>query len=458
MKPLWTSAEIAAATGGRAYGPAFAAGGVSIDSRTLEDGDLFVALTADRDGHAFVPAAFAAGAAGALVCRPADRPSIVVEDTLEALRRLGAAARARSMARIGAITGSVGKTGVTQAVLATLRRAGAAHGSTQSYNNHIGVPLTLARMPAEVERAVFEIGMNHAGEIAPLSALARPHAVAITTVGAVHTENFADGEAGVARAKAEIFTGLQAGGAAVLDADSHWFGFLSDQAERARARVRTFGRSDRADARLISAEPSARGLVVEAAVDGAPLRLELLQNGAHWGLMCLCALLMACALGVDQDTAAAALAGFAPLAGRGAVRRIGVAGGCATLIDDSYNANPLSVRAALVSLGERRGAGRRIAVLTDMLELGEGALEAHVALAGPIEEARVDLVFCAGPLMAGLFETLPPSRRGAWAAHAAELEIALEGALTAGDAILVKGSKGSKAHEIAAALMRRGEG
>jgi len=238
---LWTSAEIAVATGGQARGD-FAAGGVSIDTRTLEPGDLFVALAGERDGHAFLDAAFARGAAGALVSQAGERPSVHVPDTLRALEALGVAARNRAPeARRGAVTGSVGKTGVTQAVAAGLRLAGRAHSSVKSYNNHIGVPLTLARMPADTERAVFEIGMNHAGEIGPLSGLVQPHAVLVTVVGPVHVENFADGEAGVARAKAEIFEGLVEGGVAILNADDRWFELLSDAARTAGARVVSFG-------------------------------------------------------------------------------------------------------------------------------------------------------------------------------------------------------------------------
>jgi UDP-N-acetylmuramoyl-tripeptide--D-alanyl-D-alanine ligase len=450
---LWTSDEILAATGGRLVGPAFAADGVSIDSRTLAPGDLFVAISETRDGHQFSPQAFAAGAAGALVARPVAGPCVVVDDTLEALRRLGEAARRRApSARRGAVTGSVGKTSVTQAVRAGLALAGAAHGSVKSYNNHIGVPLSLARMPRLTQRAVFEIGMNHAGEIAPLSRMVAPHAVAITNVGAVHVENFPDGEAGVARAKAEIFAGLEPDGVAVLNADSRWFDDLRTAAERVGARVRAFGSAKASDARLTGFWPQADGARVEALIDGQALNFTVRQRGAHWGSMSLCALLMMTALDVDLTMATAALAAFAPLEGRGAEQRIALPGGEAILIDESYNANPISVAAALDTLGGRPATGRRIVALTDMLELGVEAPQYHAGLAVAIEAARIDLVFCAGPLMKSLWEALPPTRRGAYARTAAELSPRLAQAVEPGDVVMVKGSRDSQAKVLAQAM------
>ncbi|MHB8530249.1 MAG: UDP-N-acetylmuramoyl-tripeptide--D-alanyl-D-alanine ligase [Caulobacteraceae bacterium] len=451
-EPLWTSAEIAAASGGRLAGQAFAAAGVSIDSRSLRGGELFVALAGERDGHRFVEAAFAAGAAGAMTSHAVDGPCVVVDDTLKGLARLGLAARGRTAARIGAVTGSVGKTGVTQAVLAALRLAGDGHGSIQSYNNHIGVPLTLARMPRETRRAIFEIGMNHAGEIAPLSVLVRPHAVAITTVAAVHTENFADGEAGVAAAKAEVFAGLERGGLAILNADCRWFDFLAGEAARAGAEVRAFGARADAAARLTGFQVTEAGTRIQARIDGRPIDFVIPQTGAHWGAMSLCALLMIRALDVDIQTALAALAEFRPLEGRGEESRVRLARGGFTLIDESYNANPLSMRAALASLGGRSAAGRRIAVLTDMLELGASARRDHAALAQAIEEAGVDRVFCAGPLMAELWSALPASARGGWAESAEALLPQVRSAIGPGDVVMVKGSKASRAHALAAEL------
>ncbi|MBV8593896.1 MAG: UDP-N-acetylmuramoyl-tripeptide--D-alanyl-D-alanine ligase, partial [Caulobacteraceae bacterium] len=302
---LWTSDEIARATGGQAFGQPFVAGGVSIDSRTLAHGDLFVALKAERDGHDFVRAALDAGASGVLVERGAGPAGVRVSDGLVALTDLARVARARADgAVVGAVTGSVGKTTVTQMVLAGLRAAeargaGRAHGSVKSYNNHIGVPLTLARMPGETRRAVFEIGMNHAGEISPLARLVRPDVVAITNVAAVHVENFADGESGVARAKSEIFDGVAPGGRAILDADGPWFQTLAGRARDLGLTVWRFGKARDAEARLLRFD----GGRLSAEVMGRRVELALGKSAAHWGTMSLCALLMLRALEVDDDIA-----------------------------------------------------------------------------------------------------------------------------------------------------------
>ena len=453
--PLWTAREIAAATGGVLMGSAFAARGVATDSRELEVGDLFVALNAARDGHDFVDQALARGAAGALVSTASAQPSILVADTLEALARLGAAARERADgARRGAVTGSVGKTSVTQAVLSGLTLAGNAHGSVKSFNNHIGVPLTLARMPATTRRAVFEIGMNHAGEIEPLSRLVRPHAVAITNIEAVHVENFADGEAGVARAKVEILAGLAPGGVAILNGDNRWFDYLSGKARAAGANVHVFGRGGACAARLIDFKPTSHGAQIDAEVEGRALSFPIRQIARHWGPMSLAALLMMRALDVELEIALAALAAFEPLAGRGAERAIAVGGGVFTLIDESYNASPVSLASALRSLGARATDGQKIAVLTDMLELGADSADRHAELAPVIAEAGIDLLFCAGPLMKTLYDAIDPDRRGAWAPDADGLIPGLAAAIGPGDAVMVKGSKASRASEIAAALAR----
>ena len=452
-EPLWTSDEILAASGGRLEGAPFACGGISIDSRAIAFGDLFVALTAERDGHAFVAAAFEQGAAGALVSQAGPGPRVIVPDTLQALAQMGAAARDRAAgARRGAVTGSVGKTSLTQAILAGLKRAGQAHGSVKSFNNHIGVPLTLARMPKATRRAVFEIGMNHAGEIAPLTRLVRPHAVAITNVGPVHIENFADGEAGVARAKAEIFEGIAAGGLAVLNADNRWFEILSAAARAKGAEVAAFGVGSACDAQLVDFAAQDSGARVKARLRGREIEIVLRQTGAHWGLMSLAALLMMEALGVGLDDSLTALASFDPLEGRGAEKAVALAGGAFTLVDESYNANPVSVAAALRTLGLRPTAGRRIVVLTDMLELGPDASAYHAALAAEIEAAKVDAVFCAGPLMEALWQALPPCRRAGYAQTAADLVPLATAAVAPGDVVMVKGSKASNAWTVAAAL------
>ncbi|WP_374532557.1 UDP-N-acetylmuramoyl-tripeptide--D-alanyl-D-alanine ligase [Phenylobacterium sp.] len=451
--PLWTSAEIAAATGGRLEGQAFTVDGVSIDTRSIEPGDLFVALAGVRDGHEFVPQALAAGAAASLAAKPVEGAGILVADTFKALEKLGEAARERApQVRRGAVTGSVGKTSVTQAIRAGLERAGRAHSSVKSYNNHIGVPLTLARMPRDTERAIFEIGMNHAGEITPLSRFVRPHAVAITTVGPVHTENFPDGESGVARAKAEIFAGIEPGGVAVLNADNRWFDFLGEQAHKAGAGVRSFGRDVSCDAQLVDFVPESGRAIVRARLHGKALDFPILQTGFHWGPNSMAVLLMLEALGVSLDDSLAALGAFEPLAGRGAERAVRLPGGAFTLIDESYNANPVSMAAAFASLGARKAAGRRIVALTDMLELGPEGPAFHAGLAAPLDAAGVDLVFAAGPLMKSLWDALPPTRRGGYANTAAELAPLVGAAVEPGDLVMVKGSNGSRAGAVAAAL------
>jgi len=449
---LWTADEIAKAVGGKVAGD-FAATGVSIDTRSVEQGDLFTPLVGARDGHDFVPQAMANGAAGVLAAKPVDAPAVMVEDTFKALEALGVAARERApQCKRGAVTGSVGKTSVTRAVEAGLRLAGKAHASVKSYNNHIGVPLTLARMPRDTERAVFEIGMNHEGEIVPLSNFVRPHAVAITTVGPVHLENFPDGEAGVARAKAEIFAGLRPGGIAVLNADNRWFDFLKGEAEKVGAIVWSFGEAEGATARLTNFVVEGEVATVSVNLRGEALSFPIRQTGVHWGPNSLCVLLMLEALDVPRETALAALAAFAPIEGRGAEKTVRIAGGTFTLVDESYNANPVSMQAALKTLGARKVAGRRVAVLTDMLELGEDSARFHAELAGPIAAANVDTVFLAGVHMKSLWEALPPTRRGGYAMVTEELTAKLAGAIQPGDVVMVKGSNGSRAGVLAGAL------
>lgn len=450
---LWTADEIVRATGGALAGGAFDATGVSIDSRTIEPGDLFVALGGVRDGHEFVKTALDGGAAGSLVSQAVAGPQVVVDDTLKALERLGVAGRQRAARAVrGAVTGSVGKTSVTQAIRVGLALAGKAHSSVKSYNNHIGVPLTLARMPADTERAIFEIGMNHADEIRPLSQMVQPDAVVITTVGPVHTENFPDGEEGVARAKAEIFAGLKPGGTAVLNADNVWFDLLRQDAERVGARIVTFGSDEGCDAQLLGFDQPVGGATVHARLHGRKLSFPILQTGFHWGLNSLAVLLMLEALHVDLDTGLAALGAFEPLEGRGAEQVIDTGHGRFVLIDESFNANPVSMSAALRSLGARPTEGRRIVALTDMLELGPQSPQFHADIARDVEAADVDLVFCAGPLMKSLADALPSTRLGGYAETAAELAPQVAQAIEPGDVVMVKGSKGSKASQVASAL------
>ena len=457
--PLWTSAEIATATGGTLSGAAFEARGITYNSREIVAGDLFLALRGARDGHDFASAAFAAGAAGAIAEHPVEGgPSVVVGDTLRALEALGMAARDRTPARRGAVTGSVGKTSVTQAIKAGLDLAGPSHASIKSYNNHIGVPLTLARMPRTTERAVFEIGMNAPGEIAPLSKMVQPHAACVTTVGPVHIEAFADGEAGVAAEKAAIFEGLARNGVAVFNADVAFAGVLDSAARRAGARIATFGSARECDARLIDFQPHDAGARVKAELFGRSLDFQLAQSGFHWGLNSLCVLLMLDALDVPLDTALAALSEFQPLAGRGQAMVVNAPGGAFTLIDESYNANPLSMAAGFRSLGARPvpTGGRRVVVLTDMLELGDQSEALHEGLAGPIDAAGLDLVHAAGPEMKRLYDDLPGSRQGLWRETAAELAAEAAMLVGKGDVVMVKGSNGSKASLVAKALAALG--
>jgi len=470
--PLWTAAEAAAATHGAMRGD-WRATGVSIDTRSLAPGDLFVALSgAARDGHGFVGEALARGAGAAMVARipgevSADAPLLIVGDTLEGLRGLAQAARARADARVIGVTGSVGKTGTKEMLRAMLADQGATHSSEGSYNNHWGVPLTLARTPRDAAFAVIEIGMNHPGEIAPLTRLARPHVALITTVEAVHTEFF-DSEAGVADAKAEIFEGLEAGGVAVLNRDNRWFDRLAAAAQARGARIAGFGADPRADARLLSADVRAGATVVRAAFDGAEMVFKIGAPGAHLAMNALGALAAAQAAGADLARAALALAPWRAPAGRGARWRVllGPDGmdGAVDLIDESYNANPASVGAALAVLAAnpvkddigRIARGRRIACLGDMMELGAQERAAHAALADHPAMAQVDLVFCVGERMRALHDALAHEKQGGWFADADACADRLRRAVDAGDVVMVKGSKSMRMGGVVTALKRLG--
>ncbi len=453
---LWTSAEIETACAGLVSAP-FTASGVSIDTRTIEPGDLFVALAGVRDGHEFVAQALAKGAAGALVSQNVAGPHVKVADVFAGLQALGRAARARpSNLKCAAVTGSVGKTSVTQAIAAGLMLAGQGHGSVKSYNNHIGVPLTLARMARDTRRAVFEIGMNHADEITPLSQMVRPDVAVITNVGPVHIENFPDGEPGVARAKAEIFDGMGPGGLAILNADNRWFSLLAEAAQARGVSVVRFGSQSGCEGRVLDMAPDATGQVIRAELYGRVLRFPIAQTGDHWGLNALAVLLANSALGVDEAMTLHALAGFAPLAGRGAEHRVTIDGGGFVVVDESFNANPVSMEAVINTLGARVVGGRRIVALTDMLELGPDSLAMHAGLASSLAKARIDKVFCAGPMMQALWDVLPADQRGGYAPDADKLAGKLNEAVRPGDVVLVKGSKGSKASRIVEALLSGG--
>jgi UDP-N-acetylmuramoyl-tripeptide--D-alanyl-D-alanine ligase len=462
---LWTAAEAAAALGLRP-GRAWRATGVSIDSRTIAGGELFVAIKGERhDGHDFVADAFRRGAVAAIVARvppglPEDKPLLLVPDTLQALAALGLAARARCRARVVAVTGSVGKTGTKEAIALALSTQGKTHASAGNLNNEIGVPLSLARLPRDAQFAVFELGMNHAGEISRLSRMVRPDVAVITTVEPVHIEFFGSVEA-IADAKGEIFDGMTRAGAAVLNIDNPHFERLSALAfSRGIVRVLSFGSDETAYARLIDCSLHPTCSAVTAEIGGERLDYCIALPGRHWVINSLAVLTAARAAGADLAAAAASLSRLKPIKGRGERVRVDLPrGGAFDLIDESYNASPASVRAALsVLAGMRPGAGgRRIAVLGDMLELGTTAAEAHLGLAPDIAAAGVDLVFACGPNMRLLYDAMPAKLRAAHAPNSAELAPRVVGAIRAGDIVMVKGSLGTKMAPIVAALRQLGE-
>mgnify|MGYP001162128109 FL=1 len=447
---LWDARSIAEAVGG-IVSHDFQVAGVEMGSRDVINGDLFIALKGEAmDGHRFLDKAFANGAAGAIVDRAVDWPHILVEDTTAALEALARAARSRVEATVIGVTGSVGKTGVKEAIFASLERAsrGAAHRSTRSYNNHVGVPLSLARMPARSRFAIFEMGMNHAGEIADLTAQVRPHVAVITTIAPAHIENLGSMDA-IAAAKAEIFAGLEPGGTAVIPADSEHSAALERAARDVGARVVSFGRARSADVRLLDAIPSANGgSLVTCEFPEGRLCYTVAEPGDHWVINSLAVMAAVRAAGGDMAAAGLALAEMGGLKGRGARHGIAVPGGKALLIDESYNANPASMRATLAQLGQTP-SGRRIAVLGSMKELGDFGPQFHAALAEPVLAADVDYALLVGDEMAALAQELgkPQSpvlgKPFAWAhCQTADEAIGLleDFGVVAGDAVLVKGS------------------
>jgi UDP-N-acetylmuramoyl-tripeptide--D-alanyl-D-alanine ligase len=454
--PLWTAAELRVATSGSLAEVSVT--GVSIDSRSVAPGELFVALRDTRDGHDFVVDALARGAAAAMVDRDPpgvapDAPLLRVGDTLEGLRALGAAGRARSAARFAAVTGSVGKTGTKEMLRLLLGALGPTHAASASYNNHWGVPLTLARTPRGAAWAVVEIGMNNPGEIAPLARLARPHVAAVTTVEAAHIGHLGSLEA-IAEEKGAIAEGLGPDGTAVLPRDNPFFDRLAALARARGARVVGIGRDPRAEARLVEAEASPQGTRLRLSLHGREIALRMPAVGLHHAANAACALAVVEALGGDAAAAAPALEAYAPGAGRGAAIPIRVPGGEAMLLDDSYNGQPAAMRAALAALA-LRPAARRVAVLGEMRELGAHSAALHAALAADAARAA-DLVFCCGAGMAPLFAALPAEKRGAHAPDSAALAPLVRDALRAGDAVLVKGSLGSRMKIVVEALTAEG--
>ncbi|WP_374547580.1 UDP-N-acetylmuramoylalanyl-D-glutamyl-2,6-diaminopimelate--D-alanyl-D-alanine ligase [Rhodoblastus sp.] len=466
---LWRGLGLVAPMRARVLGlPPEGVTGISIDTRTLQRGELFFAIKGDRtDGHDYVAAAFERGAAAAVVDEAhADALKhlgtlYIVHDVLKGLEGLGRAARQRSRARIIAVTGSVGKTSTKEMLRKVLSDAGPTHASDKSFNNHWGVPLTLARLPEKARFAIFEIGMNHAGEITPLVDMVRPHVALVTTVAPVHLEHFVNVEA-IAEAKAEIFSGIVKGGVAIVNRDIDTFPILESAAKASPAAyVLSFGESIAAEAHLVKFGPEETFSRVSARALGQDVRFELGAPGRHMAINALGVLLAARAVGLDYAAIAASLAAVAPAQGRGARETLQLdrdnPNSRVLLIDESYNANPASMRAAIDLLGAAGVSreGRRIAVVGDMLELGPGGPALHAALKDDLLRNGIDLVFAAGPLSRHLFDALPPEKQGAWAETAAALEPLVAEALRPGDAVMVKGSNGSKLHALAAGLKTR---
>ena len=438
--------------------------GISIDSRTVTPGEAYFAIKGDvHDGHDFVEAALNNGASLAVVAKghadkfPADARLLIVDDVLAGLVDLAKASRARLGAKVVAVTGSVGKTSTKEALRTVLSPQGETHASVASFNNHWGVPLTLARCPASVKFAVFEIGMNHAGEIEPLVKMVRPHLAIITTVEPVHLEFFSGIEA-IADAKAEIFAGIEPGGAAVLNRDNSQFARLSKSAAAAGIKqIVSFGSDEKADARLIDVSLHPACSAVRAQILGQDITYKIAMPGRHMVMNSLAVLAAASMAGADLALSALALAQLKPASGRGVREVLALSEGTATLIDESYNANPASMAAAITVLGQADiGArGRRVAVLGDMLELGATGPGLHRGLAEAIKMNGIDSVFCCGPLMRNLWEALPSTKKGGYADNSAALEPQVVSAIGAGDAIMVKGSLGSRMKLIVTALQKR---
>jgi UDP-N-acetylmuramoyl-tripeptide--D-alanyl-D-alanine ligase len=470
MTALWTSTDAAAATGGQTT-TKWTAQGVSIDTRTIARGDLFVALTDVRDGHDFVAQALEKGAVAALVThRPdgvaSDAPLLIVENVLDALAALGRAARARTNARVAAITGSVGKTSTKEMLRAVLERQGKCHAAEASYNNHWGVPLTLARMPADTDYAVIEIGMSNPGEITPLSQLARPHVAMVTTVAAAHLASF-DSLAGIAVEKASIMDGLEPGGIAVLNGDIETAQVLQDHAKALSVSQVLFGENG-PDWTVTNVRISGDVTVIAAKGGGEEYLFKLSVPGRHFAMNAVGVLAVVEALGADPVAASLDIAAWVPPAGRGTreviITDMANDGESLELLDDAFNANPTSLVASLEVLAASKPTddvgriikGRRIAILGDMLELGDEEVAMHRAVADNPHLKTLDLIHCAGPLTRHLWEVLPEKQQGQWAQTAEELVTKVTRLVDAGDVVLVKGSKGSKVSLIVDAIRKLG--
>ncbi len=458
MSALWTSDEVARALGATVVAP-FEASGITFDSRAVARNDLFFALKGEStDGHCFVAEAMKRGAAAAVVSRDVENAGgtlIRVPDTTKALIDLGAAARRRSKASIASVTGSVGKTSTKDALRAMLSAQAPTSASTASFNNHVGVPISLARLPREARYGVFEIGMNHPGEIEPLARQVEAHVGVVTNVGPVHI-GFMGSEEAIADEKACLFAGMAQGAVAVLNRDSRHYERIANHARHfGVSRIVGFGRNQSADARLLSCNLQDSGSDVVALIHGRRIEYRLGAAGEHWVLNSIAALAVVEALGADVMQAAAALAGVSASPGRGARRVLKFGNGTVELLDESYNGNPVSVRAMLAVLARTEPAkgGRRLLALGDMRELGEGADAYHAGLADAVSASGATQVFLCGPHMRALWDSLAPSQRGVHRSDSAALAGEVAAAVKAGDVIAVKGSLGSRMKIVVDAIL-----
>lgn len=447
---LWSAKDASLVTGGKTAG-AWVSSGLSIDSRTVKPGDLFIAIKGDSsDGHGYAASAIEKGASAIVVSHEIPgilaEKQLIVADTFKALQDLGQASRARTGAKIIAVTGSVGKTGTKEMLAAAFSTIGQTHASIKSYNNHWGVPFTLSSMHAGCDYGIFEVGMNHAHEITPLSEMIRPDIAIITTVEAVHAGNFENGEEGIADAKAEIFDGMKPGGVAILNADNRWFAHLKEKAAAKNLKIVSFGEEASADARLTGFLLASNGCRVEVDILGEKIAFTMMSSGKHLALNALAALTAVKLSGGDLQKAAREIGKIEPLPGRGRRELIdlGEKDNPVVLIDESYNASPVAMKAAfkvLAMVDPGRG-GRRIAILGDMYELGADSARLHKDLAMPLQAAGVQLVYTSGPLMKNLYDSLPQDKRGAHVDDTKELAKIVPDVLIPGDVVMVKGSRG----------------
>ncbi len=457
---LWNALDAAAATGGRSQGGIWEASGVSIDTRSIQNGDLFIALHGpSHNGHDYIVNAFDNGASAAIVDTVPPHlkkksPLLVVKDTHKALNSLAIAARRRTRAKVFAITGSVGKTGTKEMLAAALSKVGLVSSTKGNENNEIGVPLNLARLPENCDFGVFEAGMNSQGEMARLSEIIRPDIALITTVEAAHTEHFDNIDA-IANAKGEIFTGLNKNGIGIINLDNPYFSTLEFLAKQAGlTNIKTFGQTPKADLQLISAITTNFDTKVTAKIIDEELTYSIKLQGTHWALNSVAALGAAMSIGAESKELLKGLSSLEPIKGRGQVLTTPFNNGYIKVVDDSYNASPASMKAAIICLGEKTQIkeGRRVAILGDMLELGTEASKAHASLASTCSNAGIDFVFTAGSLMANLYAALPPEIRGNHYASTEKLCSCLDQIIKPSDTILVKGSQGAQMGQVVNAL------